>query len=158
MNYLFAINRIEWWMFDLLLRENCLFLFLPLKEHKTFAYLVRLSEAVYPPHLALLVGVGEDAHGGLLARDGQHEVLATLLSYVLAQLAQQPASPLLLHLELLGDELLLAAPLLLQTHSLLVLFKVFPFCRLKIEPRIGERFDMGQKGFYKRMKLVLKET
>ncbi len=64
-------------------------------------YLVCLPEAVYPPHLALLVRVGEDAHGGLLPRDGEDKVLPALLGNVLPQLSQQTASPLLLHLQLL---------------------------------------------------------
>ena len=62
------------------------------------SHLVSLAETIYPPHLALLVRVGQHAHGGLLPRDGEHEVLPTLLCNVLPQLPQQPARPLLLHL------------------------------------------------------------
>jgi hypothetical protein len=71
------------------------------------SHLVSLPEAVYPPHLALLVRVGEDAHGGLLPRDGEDKVLPALLGNVLPQLSQQTASPLLLHLQLLCYQLLL---------------------------------------------------
>ncbi|MFN9938984.1 MAG: hypothetical protein ACK56I_05875 [bacterium] len=70
-------------------------------------HLVCLPEAVYPPHLALLVRVGEDAHGGLLPRDGEDKVLPALLGNVLPQLTQQTAGPLLLHLQLLCYQLLL---------------------------------------------------
>jgi hypothetical protein len=71
------------------------------------SHLVCLPEAVYPPHLALLVRVGEDAHGGLLPRDGEDKVLPALLGNVLPQLTQQTACPLLLHLQLLCYQLLL---------------------------------------------------
>ncbi len=60
-----------------------------------------MPEAVDPPHFPLLVRIGEDAHGRLLSSDAQDEILAALLSDVLAKLAQQPAGPLLFHLRFL---------------------------------------------------------
>ena len=64
-------------------------------------YLVCLSETVYSSHFSFLVWIGENAHCRFLARDGQNEILSTFLSNILPQLAQQPARPLLLHLQLL---------------------------------------------------------
>ena len=60
--------------------------------------LVGLPETVYPAHLALLVGVGEDAHSRLLSGDRKYKVLPALLGDVLPELSQQPGRPLLLHL------------------------------------------------------------
>ena len=51
-------------------------------------HLVGLSETVYPPHLSLLVGIGEAAHGGLLPRYRQHKVLAALLGNVFTELPE----------------------------------------------------------------------
>lgn len=62
---------------------------------------VRLPETVYPPHLALLVGVREDADGRPLSRYAQYEVLPALLGDVLPQLAQQPGGPFLFDFGLL---------------------------------------------------------
>jgi len=64
-------------------------------------YLIGLAKAIDPPHLALLVGVGQHTHGRLLACDAEYEVFPALLCYVLPQLAQQPRRPLLLHLNFL---------------------------------------------------------
>ncbi len=63
--------------------------------------LIGLPKAVDPPHFPLLVRIGEDAHGRLLSSDAQDEILAALLSDVLAKFAQQPAGPLLFHLRFL---------------------------------------------------------
>ncbi len=60
-------------------------------------YLVSLTQTVDSPHLALLIGIWQDAHGRFFAGDGEHKVLATLLSDVFPQLSQQPRSPLLFH-------------------------------------------------------------
>ena len=118
--------------------------------------LVGLSEAVNSPHLALLVGVGEDAHCRLLAGDGEDKVFPALLGNVLPQLTQQPRRPLLLHLQLLRDQFLLTPPLLLQTHSLLVLLEVFPLGSLEVEPGVGKGLDVGEEGLDERVELVLK--
>ena len=60
-----------------------------------------MSEAIDAPHFALLIGIGEDAHGRLLARDAQDEILPAFLRDVFAQFAQQAAGPLLLHFRFL---------------------------------------------------------
>lgn len=60
------------------------------------AYLVRLPEAIYSAHLALLVRIGQDAHGGLLLRDAVDKVLPAVVGDVLAQFPQQTGGPLLL--------------------------------------------------------------
>ena len=53
--------------------------------------LVGLSEAVDAPHLSLLVGVAKDARRMTTSgRDGMDEILAAILSDVLAQLHEQP--------------------------------------------------------------------
>lgn len=65
-------------------------------------HLVGLSKAVDPPHLSLLVGVAKDARRMTTPRrDAVHEIFATVLCDVLAQLRQQPRRPLLLCVHLL---------------------------------------------------------
>lgn len=66
------------------------------KSNQPFAYLVRLPEAIYSAHLALLVRIGQDAHGGLLLRDAVDKVLPAVVGDVLAQFPQQTGGPLLL--------------------------------------------------------------
>jgi hypothetical protein len=52
-------------------------------------------------------------------------------------------------------EFFLASPLLLEWHTFFVLLKVFPLCRLKVEPRVRKGLYMGQESLDKRMELVL---
>ena len=52
-------------------------------------------------------------------------------------------------------ELLLAPPLLLQRHALLVFLEVFAFGGLQIKPRVRERLDVGEQGFDERMEFIL---
>ena len=64
-------------------------------------HLVCLAETVDASHLALLVGVAEDADRRSLAGDAQDEVFAMLLRDVLAKLGEETRRPLLFHLSLL---------------------------------------------------------
>ena len=49
-----------------------------------------------------------------------------------------------------------ASPLFFKSHTLLVFFKIFAFRRLKVEPGIWERFDIGQERLDERVKFILK--
>ena len=77
---------------DVILIEN---------QEERDGYLIGLSETVDASHFALLIGIGEDAHGRLFARDAQDEILATFLGDVLTQFAQQARGPFLFHLSFL---------------------------------------------------------
>jgi hypothetical protein len=52
-------------------------------------------------------------------------------------------------------QLFFAPPLLFEGHAFLVLLEVLAFCRLQVEPRVGERFDIRQQGFNERMEFIL---
>lgn len=58
-------------------------------------YLIRLPKAVYSAHFALLVRIGQNAHGGFLLRDAVDEILPAVVGDVLAQFPQQTGGPLL---------------------------------------------------------------
>ena len=117
--------------------------------------LVGLSEAIDSPHLALLVGVGKDAHCRLLSRDGEDKVLPALLRNVFAQLTEQTARPFLLHLQFLCNKFLFTSALFLERHSLLVLLEVLALGGLQVEPGVRERLHVGKQSLNERMELVL---
>lgn len=52
-------------------------------------------------------------------------------------------------------QLVLAVALFFQRHPFLVLFVVFSFGRLQIEPGVRERLDKRQQRLDERMKLIL---
>lgn len=64
-------------------------------------HLVGLPQAVYSPHLALLVRIRKHAHRRPFTGDAQHKILAAFLRDVLSQLAQESRCPFLFHLGLL---------------------------------------------------------
>lgn len=118
-------------------------------------HFVRLAQAVDAAHLALLVWIAQDASDPLLARHAENELLSVLLADVLAQLAQQARGPLLFSLVTFALQLLLAAPLLVQTHALLVLLEKLPLRGLQVEPTVSERLDVRQQCLDEWVKVVL---
>jgi hypothetical protein len=62
---------------------------------------IRLTKTVDSSHLALLVGVGEDAGYVLLAGDTINKVFSAFLGDVLAKLPKEPRCPLLFDIDLL---------------------------------------------------------
>lgn len=119
---------------------------------------VGLPQTVNPADLALLVRVGQHAARVLLARHAEDKVLPVLLPNVLTQLGQQPGRPLLLHLGLLAEELVLHRALLVLGHSLLVLLEVLAFSGLEVEPRVGDGADVREKCLDEGMKFILERS
>lgn len=117
--------------------------------------LVRLPEAIYSAHLALLVRIGQDAHGGLLLRDAVDKVLPAVVGDVLAQFPQQTGGPLLLGFRIFVLKIPLALVLLVVGHLFLMLLEVPSLRRLQVEPGVAERLHVRQQGFDERVEIFL---
>lgn len=117
--------------------------------------LVGLPQAIYSAHFALLVRIGQDAHGRFLLRDAVHKVLPAVVGDVLAELPEQPGGPLLLRFRVFVLKVPLALVLLVVGHLLLVLLQVAPFRGLQVEPGVAERLDVRQQGLDERMEVLL---
>ena len=59
------------------------------------------------------------------------------------------------HLRLLPKQFIFDSSLFFFSHPFLMLFEVFPFPSLQVEPCVGEGTDLGQQSLNKWMKLIL---
>ena len=96
--------------------------------------LVSFPQAIYPPHLALLIRIGDDAAhvGPLVLDDRVHKVVLVLWLDILAQFGQESRGPLVLHVRRLCVELALTALFLTQRHLVVVRFVVLALLGLQI--------------------------